>query len=284
MTTLQGDCREPWKEKRVIGNATLYLGDCLEILPTLDKVEMVFTDPPYGHNNNNGDLIHRREAALGVLSPSGESSPRPIANDGAEANELFKMVLPELNRVLISKGCCCCCCCCGGGGPDPQFARWSLWMDEIFNFKQMIVWDKGPIGMGWHYRRSYETVLVAEKKGGSRWFDETDKIENIIRPGQYGIKKIIPNARQHPTEKPLELARHFIKLHTREGETVLDPFCGAGSTGAAALSINRKFIGIELDEKWFNQACERIENAQRQSSLLDDYDTVTQSYEQLKML
>ena len=267
-----GRVADPWKRREVIGNAVLYLGDCLEILPTLDKVEMIFTDPPYGHNNNNGDLIHRREAALGTLpAVPAASLARPIANDGVEANTLFQAALPELNRVLASKGCCCCCCCCcccgGGGGPDPQFARWSLWLDEIFDFKQMVVWDKGPMGMGWHYRRSYETVLVAEKRGGSRWYDETDKIENIIRPGQYGIRKIIPSARQHPTEKPPELARHFIRLHTQEGETVLDPFMGAGSTGAAALGIGRKFIGIEIDDQWFMQACERIENAQRQERL-----------------
>ena len=54
--------------------------------------------------------------------------------------------------------------CVLGGGPDPQFARWSLWMNEVFNFKQMVVWDNGPMGMGWHYRRSYETVLVGTKR------------------------------------------------------------------------------------------------------------------------
>src|SRR6266852_969063 len=177
----------------IIGNATLYLGDCLTVLARLESasVHMVFTDPPYGHNNNNGDLIHNREKALGKVSTRGARSQnpaRPIANDGAEANGLFRAVLPELKRLLASQGCCC--CCCGGGGPDPQFARWSLWLDEVFDFKQMVIWDKGPMGMGWHYRRSYETVLVAEKRGGSRWYDETDRVENIIRPGQHGIRKI----------------------------------------------------------------------------------------------
>ena len=261
---------EPWRKRVVIGDATLYLGDALSIVPAIESasVHMVFTDPPYGHNNNNGDLIHAREAALG-LSPKRESSlARPIANDGPEAEELFKAILPELNRVLASKGCCC--CCCGGGGPDPMFARWSLALDEVFAFKQMIIWDKGPMGMGWHYRRSYETVLVAEKRGGSRWFDETDRIENIIRPGQYGISKIIPSATEHPTPKPPALAAHFIRLHTLQGETILDPFMGRASTGEAAVSMGRKFIGIELDEHWFNLACERITNAQRQTKLFEE--------------
>ena len=250
----------------IIGNAELWLGDCREILSTLpDKsAHMVMMDPPYGHNNNDDDLIRRREAALGKISEKAEA--RPIQNDGPEANDLFRWNLPELHRILASNGCCC-CCCCGGGGPDPQFARWSLWMDEVFNFKQMVVWDKGPIGMGWHYRRSYETVLVAEKKGGSRWFDESGKIENIIRPGQYGIKKIIPQASDHPTPKPPELAALFIRLHTLPGETIIDPFMGAGWSGVAAVRDQRKFIGIEIEERYFNIACERIDQAQRQGRL-----------------
>jgi hypothetical protein len=78
--------------------------------------------------------------------------------------------------------------------------------------------------MGWHYRRSYETVLVASRPGAAhRWYDETSTIENVIRPGAYGIRKIIPTADEHPTQKPVQLAEHFIKLHTRPGDLVLDP-------------------------------------------------------------
>src|SRR3990167_11505435 len=99
--------------KEVIGNATLYLGDCLEILPTLPKVDCIITAPPYGHNNNNGDLIHNWEAALGVAKTTA-SEARPIVNDGPEANDLFRKALPNFAALLRSGGCCC--CCCGGGG------------------------------------------------------------------------------------------------------------------------------------------------------------------------
>ena len=244
-----------------IGNATLYLGDCREILPTLPDgcADMIFTDPPYGHNNNNGDLIQRREVALGLI-PTAGSSPRAIANDGAEAEEIFLAALAHFPRLLVRGGCCCCCCC--GGGPDPMFARWSLALDGPLQFKQMIVWDKGPMGMGWHYRRSYETVLVAQKKGGPcKWYDETDAVENIIRPGQYGIRKIIPQKTDHPTPKPPEMAAHFMRLHSLPGETVLDPFAGALSTGLAAVAMGRKFIGVELDERWFEMGLRRLEDA-----------------------
>ena len=243
----------------IIGDCQLYLGDCREILPEIGAgtVDAVVTDPPYGHNNNNGDLIHRRECALGKQKYIEES--RRIANDGVEANEILRQILPEMLRVM-SPGCCCCCCC--GGGPDPQFARWSLWLDEVFDFKQMVVWDKGPMGMGWHYRRSYETVLVGQVPGDKcRWFDKTDQIENIIRPGYRGIKKIIPSKDDHPTPKPVELAKHFIRLHTEAGHIVCDPFMGRGWVGLACIELSRKFIGIELDEEHFDYAIAKVEKA-----------------------
>jgi hypothetical protein len=261
-----------------IGDATLYLGDARDVLPALGdrSIDFIFTDPPFGHNNNNnGDLIHRREAALGRL-PCGSDTPlgRPIANDGAEANDLVRWFYGEANR-LLPKGGCCCCCCGGGGGPDPQFARWSLWLDEALGFKQMVVWDKGPMGMGWHYRRSYETVLVGEKRGGAcRWFDTTDAVENVIRPGK--IRKIIPSKSEHPTAKDPNLALHFIRLHSQEGEVVLDPFMGAGSTLVAALNSGRRFIGVEIDPHWFDVACAEARNIAGRNDFLKPPDAKAQ--------
>ena len=253
----------------------LILGDCLEILPTLEagSVHLVLTDPPYGHTDS-GSLQQRREAVLGWRDGQGvyrdENAYAPlIANDGAEANEVFRAVLPEFARIL-KPGCCCCCCCCGGGGPDPQFARWSLWIDQTtgLEFKQMVVWDKGPMGMGWHYRRSYETVLVAQRAGAAcAWYDESNRIENIIRPGYRGIRKIIPSAEQHPTEKPWQLAAFFIGLHTQPGDTVIDPFMGSGAFGEAAIRMGRNFIGIEVDEAHFENAQGRLAEAQMQPQL-----------------
>lgn len=250
----------------------VHLGDCIEMFYQLpdNSVDFIFTDPPYGHNNNNGDMASRWEAIFGGRKHEYETETewRPIANDGAEANDLVRSFFAEANRVL--KEGCCCCCCCGGGGPDPQFARWSLWLDEAFNggFKHMVVWDKGPMGMGHHYRRSYETILVAQKKGAAcKWFAESKDIENIIRPNYLGIRKIIPSADQHPTEKPPELAAHFIRLHSQPGDVVLDSFSGSGSTGLAAIRSGRRFLGFEIDPRWCNLANKRIEAAKAQQSL-----------------
>jgi len=256
-------------------DVTIYQGDCLDVMKALaDKsVDMIFTDPPYGHNNNNGDLISKWEAVLGRSDYVPERDNRPIANDGKEANEIFKACLPEFKRILGDNGCCCCCCCCGGGGPDPMFARWSLYLDEILNFKQMIVWDKGPMGMGWHYRRSYETVLVAFKGQKCRWFTDRKDIENIIRPGM-NINKIIPSIEQHPTEKPVGLSTHFIQLHSQEGDIVFDPFMGSGTTGVACVRMGRKFIGIEIEEKYVSIAKKRILAEVDKTALIDNCETM----------
>jgi DNA modification methylase len=242
-------------------------GDCLEVMKGIPDgaVDLVVTDPPYGHNNNNNDMIANWEAIYGKgkVKKVPESDYRPIANDGPEANDLFCACVAEYARML-KPGCCCCCCCGGGGGPDPQFARWSLWLDEAIPFKQMVVWDKGPMGMGHHYRRSYETVLVAQKNGAAcKWYDTTNKIENIIRHGYHGIKKIIPSKDQHPTQKPVELMAHFIALHSEPGDIVLDPFAGSGTTLVAAKQLGRKYIGIEINPDY----CKIAEDRLRQEEL-----------------
>jgi len=240
-----------WSDER--GRVLLYRADARELLPRLPdaSVDMVFTDPPYGHNNNNKGLIANRESALG-LGVAGP--PRPIQGDGPqEAHELFALVCQQAPRLLADGSCCC--CCGGGGGPDPQFGRWSLMLDDAMTFKQAVVWDKGPMGMGWHYRRSYEMVLVAQKgKGKCRWYDSTHRVENVIR----NVRKIIPAKDQHPTEKPIELPMRFIRNHSWTHHWVLDPFMGSGSTAEAAVRLGRRFIGCEIDRKWFNHTRRRL--------------------------
>ena len=161
---------------------------------------------------------------------------------------------------------------CCAGGPDPQFARWSLWIDELLDFKQMVVWDKGPMGMGWHYRRSYETVLVAQRPGAAcKWFDDSHRIENIIRPGMLDRNKIIPLLDNHPTEKPESLSAWFINLHTQPGDIVLDCFAGSGSTLSAARKMGRQFIGCELDYQFYDMARKRLQNSDPyQATILPD--------------
>jgi len=237
----------------------VHLGDAREMVRLLPdgSVPMVFMDPPYGHNNNNGDLAHHREAALGY--PVAEhGAARPIQNDGAAATPLLADVLSELARVMTPDYyCCCCCCCCGGGGPDPQFARWSLLLDQApWRFFHAVVWDKVGLGMGWRYRRNYELILVAhQRRGRLKWEWEGSGVEtgNVVRLS--GIK---PAATQHPTPKPVELVEHFLRLHTRAGDLVLDPFAGSGATGVACRRMGRQFLGFEIDPRWVDYANRRL--------------------------
>lgn len=257
------DWREPFRYDDVVydePDGLIICADCRDVLPKFPakSVDLVLTDPPYGHNNNNGDMIANREAIYGGAKKVAETEWRPIANDGPEANDLFRWCVQEYAR-LLSSGSCCCCCCGGGGGPDPQFARWSLWLDKAIPFKMMVVWDKGPMGMGHHYRRSYETVLVAQVPGAAcKWYDKTHKVENVIRPNSYGVRKIIPSAEQHPTIKPVELMLCFVRWHTELSDIVLDPFLGSGTTAVAAVKLGRRFVGIEISMEYAQLAADRV--------------------------
>jgi DNA modification methylase len=104
-------------------------------------------------------------------------------------------------------------------------------------------------------------VMVAHRVGGKlAWADEAIKHPNIV-----SISK--PKDGEHPNEKPVGLVVRFVGLHTVRGQTVLDPFMGSGTTGVACMSLGRKFIGIEIEEKYFDIACRRIEDAQRQKRM-----------------
>jgi DNA modification methylase len=256
------------------GDAKLILGDCREVLEIKPhSVDFIFCGPPSGYSNSDGDAISIRKPALGLAKEGEVYASRPIPNDDPEeATALIEWLLNEATKSLVKGGCIC--CCSGGGGKDLALADWTQTMIAVphLEFKQVIVWDKGPMGVGLHFRPSYEVILDARRKGAPcKWYDKTRKVENIIRPGQYSIYKITPIADQHPGEKPPELAADFIGLHTQPGELVLDPFTGAGSTGLAAIRLGRKFLGIGIDQHWFDVSCRKIEAEVRAKESGEDF-------------
>jgi site-specific DNA-methyltransferase (adenine-specific) len=230
---------------------TIYHGDCREILPHLPKVDLVLMDPPYGLNYNDGDLASQRENVFGGKQEN--LGTRPIAMDGEdESKELLRDTLIILKTKLM-KGGSCCCCCCGGGGPKPLFAEWTLMLDKIIGFKQAVVWDKGGLGMGIHYRRNYEFVLIAQNGAPAHRWNGGNTTPNVWR-----IAKIIPTATQHPTVKPIQLMEKAIAIHSNAGDLVLDPFMGSGTTLVAAKNLHRQAIGIEIEEKYCEIAVNRL--------------------------
>ena len=245
----------------------LYMGDCREVLKAIpdQSIDMVWTDPPYGHGNMDGDLQEARirDKVKGARVVQAD----PIANDrGPEFFDLMSVFFRECSRVLVKNCCCCCCCCIAGGGPNPTFAKLSSMVDQELAFFQAVVWDKSARGngMGWRYRRNYEFVLVSHRRGGKLlWADDSVAVPNIVRHTPVFD-------RIHPNEKPLGLVMDFMKWHTNdEGQTILDPFMGSGTTGVAAIRLGRKFIGVEQDEKHFETAVRRISQA-----LDDEHDSL----------
>lgn len=123
---------------------------------------------------------------------------------------------------------------------------------EGLQFFHSVIWDKVNPGLGWRYRRQHEMVMVSHRVGGKlKWAVDDKAVPNIY-------KQSPPRDRLHPNEKPLEMVKHFISLHTVERDTILDPFMGSGTTLRAAKDMNRKAIGIEIEEKYCEIAVERL--------------------------
>jgi site-specific DNA-methyltransferase (adenine-specific) len=233
---------------------TIYHGDCREILPLLadESVTLLWTDPPYGHSNMDGDL---QSARIGIKGAR-QADPTPIKNDSPEdMRKIVSTALDGVMRILRRDCCCCCCCCCGGGGPKPTFAWLAERMDTGgLKFFHAIVWDKTARGhgMGWRFRRDYEMIMVAHRTGGKlSWGNDSLAVSNI-RHDMPVINRV------HPNEKPLSLIKSFVSLTTSTGDLVLDPFMGSGTTLRAAKDLGRRAIGIDLEEKYCEIAAARL--------------------------
>lgn len=119
-----------------------------------------------------------------------------------------------------------------------------------FKFQQLIVWRKQNSTPNRYYLNSYELILML-RKGRAR---------NINNMGTKNILEVpnIIGKKGHPTEKPVELMKILVENSTNKGDIVLDPFMGSGATGVACKDLGRKFVGIEIDEKYFKMAVERL--------------------------
>lgn len=237
---------EPLRLDDLVGKITC--ADCMDILKQLpDKcVDLVLTDPPYGIDFLSNRTDHQRR----------------IENDKYEDfSKLYPQWIAEFKRVLTDTGCCCCCC---GGGKTPVSQEFTLEaVKQGFNLIQTVIWDKCTIGLGWHYRPSYETIVILSKsKDKYNWFTQRKDISNIVK-----IPNIVPQKGDHPTPKPVELMQHFIDLHSKENDIVLDCFSGSGTTAIACHRLNRRFICIEKDKEYWAASCKRLEDERKQLSL-----------------
>lgn len=230
-------------------SCTIYHGDAPEIMALFkaESIDVIWTDPPYGNGNHQGDLNARLNKYRGI-------SDQPISNDLPNTmRSVVGAVLLEAARVLKRDCCCCCCCCTGGGGPNPTFAWIATRMDTLgLRFFHSVIWDKINPGLGWRYRRQHEMVMIAHREGGKlKWANNSLAVPNI-----YACSP--PRQRSHPNEKPLKLVSSFLGWHSLIGDTILDPFMGSGTTLRAAKDLGRKAIGIELEERYCEIAAKRL--------------------------
>lgn len=234
-------------EAVTIGAATLYCGDCRDILPTL-RADHVITDPPYE------DELH---AAVGrIRRNDGREMIASLGFDGINADRA------EIARLCVeaSQGWVLLFTLAEGVMP---------WRDGLqaagAKYDTCCAWvkpDSAPRFNGQGPARGFECFVTAWCAPGYRSWNAG---------GKRGIYRHLVNNSEregtHPTEKPRALMAEIIGDFTRSTQTILDPFMGSGTTGVAAVQMGRKFIGIEREPKYFDIACRRIEEAQRQGDM-----------------
>lgn len=214
-----------------IGDATLYLGECSEILPTLGRVGAVVTDPPYGILNLQGE-----GSTTAVRKSPRQQGSGTLKNRILNVSQVEWDVAPPAEVFDVLRGM-----------SDDQI----IWGGNYFPLppaRGILVWDKeqpwanfSQVELAWTSLNRPAGLL---RLNGSR--NTPDKV--------------------HPTQKPLALMVWCLSF-LPEGADVLDPYMGSGTTGVAAVQAGRPFVGIERDPKYFEIACRRIEQAVSQGQL-----------------
>ena len=223
------------------GGITIYHGDCLEILDGgVGPIDSVVTDPPYSSGGFN-------EAGKAGGSVGTVAEKRLIQGDTMSSAGYFALMRRVL-RGADASGCY-------------VFTDWRMWPFTTeavelsgYRLRGMLVWNKGHGGMGARWKAQHELICW-----GTRVVSEMGEgLGNVLTVSRSGN-------RLHPTEKPVELLAALVG--NSEGDSILDPFMGSGSTGRAAGIEQFKFIGIEINPEYFEIACLRIDSATAQQGL-----------------
>ncbi len=227
-----------------MSNTQLYKGDCLELMKGLpDKsIDLILTDPPY---------------ELNMIGGSGKNcfSERKLVKEkhiGFISNGFnYDLIFNDFLRLCKVPNMLIFC-------SNAQVSKIMGWFEEKGLYTTLLVWHKtNPIPLcNKTYLSDVEFVVYIRGKGATF---------NNDTPFEYKSKvytsPIVSNAKRlHPTQKSVLHLMQYIKLHSKEGDTILDPFMGSGTTGVAAVKNNRNFIGYEINEEFFKIAEQRIEN------------------------
>jgi site-specific DNA-methyltransferase (adenine-specific) len=220
---------------------TLYLGDCREILPTLEGVRHVITDPPYEDELHKAMGSIRRNDGREMVQDLGFEGINATREDIAAA--IVKAAEGWLIVFTLAEGV--------RAWRDPIQAAGGKWDTTLAWIKP----DASPRFNGQGAARGFECAVTAWCGKGYRNWNAGGKrgiYTHCVNTGRQG---------EHPTEKPLPLMADLVRDYTQPGELICDPFCGSGTTGVAAVRGGRQFVGIERDEKWFDLSRRRIQAA-----------------------
>jgi len=217
---------------------TIYLGDCREILPQLPKVDLVLTDPPYGIDYVTSWRSHWDKLV------------RPIVGDrDASYEDVWAMcshLIKEDRHCYIF-----------ADFDTSDFTKQQLYpLYPALRIKNGLVWDKGNCSVGdleGDYGDQWELIIFATK--GRRLLNG-NRDRNILH-----YNRVSPSNLLHPTQKPENLISYLITKSTALNEVILDPFLGSGTTCYCAKKLNRKSIGIEIEEKYCEIAANRCQQS-----------------------
>jgi site-specific DNA-methyltransferase (adenine-specific) len=225
---------KPYKRKEVIGNCTLYLGDCTKVISKLDGFSVILTDPPYGIDYQSNMRTKTKQFDK-------------IENDSNQMRlGIYSQLYEKSNENSIIITFC----------SFKNYAYDYIYLNDIYKIKNCIIWDKGGGGIGdleGSLSTDFEMAIIAHK-GIRKIYDK--RIGSVWK-----VNKVPPSNMVHPTEKPIELIKQLLINFSCKNDVIIDPFMGSGTTGIACLQLNRKFIGIEIEEKYFDIACNRIASA-----------------------
>jgi site-specific DNA-methyltransferase (adenine-specific)/modification methylase len=237
-----------------IGDATLYLGDCLEILPTLPKVDAVITDPPYGIGESSRRNATRGKPFVSRVDGKNTRGTYVPPTDYGDFDWDHEPASPQ--QIDFCRASAELCCIWGGNYFClPPVSKW-------------LVWDKLNSGDFADAELAWTNFPGAVRVFRHMW-------NGMLRDSERGVQRV------HPTQKPVALMAWCIEW-AGNPSTVLDPFMGSGTTGVACAQLGRKFIGIEIEPKYFDIACRRIEDAYRQQPLIP-HQPIQDAYEQVAM-
>jgi site-specific DNA-methyltransferase (adenine-specific) len=240
------------------------LGDCLEILPKIEGADAVIADPPYSSGGfTRGDRMD--ETSKKYQSGGLESYFENFSGDNRDQRSWVYWMSLWISLALRASR------------PGAVFCVFTDWRqlpaatDALQSggavWRGIAVWDKlNARPMPDRFKAQAEYIVWGTN--GPKIMDAKDEGAAYL-PGVFQCASPPPRERSHSTEKPVALLRRLARI-ARPSETILDPFMGSGSTGVACAETGRAFIGIELSERYFEIACERIREAHSQCDLFEE--------------